>query len=288
MSAPQSPFRRGLRRFVRRRSAAVACTMLALLAASALFGPIVLGDAVARQDLALGAAPPSWSHPFGTDLLGRDAFARVLDGARLSLGVSAAATLLSLLIGVPYGALAGYLGGRIDAAMMRLVDVLYGLPSVLFVLLLMAWFGRDPALGLPLLFVGLGAFSWLTTARLVRGLVLSLRERDFVASAQISGAGPWAIVLGHLIPQTTGPVLALATLTMPRVLVEEAFLSFLGLGVGAPRASWGTLIGYGMESFREHPWLVLFPGLVLAATLAALYSAGDALRDAFDPREIAR
>jgi oligopeptide transport system permease protein len=171
---------------------------------------------------------------------------------------------------------------------MRLVDVLYSLPSVLFVLVLVAWFGRDPRWNLTLLFVGLGAVSWLTTARIVRGQVLSLKERDFVAAARLAGASDAGIVFRHLVPQTVGPVLAYATLTVPRVMVEEAFLSFLGLGVAAPRASWGTLLFEGMQSFLEHPWLVAFPGAALAGTLVLLYTAGDALRDAFDPRETPR
>ncbi len=287
-SAPRSPFRRAASRFARSRGARVGGAALLLLAAAGAALPLVAPEAAVAQDLARGAVPPSATHPFGTDLLGRDGLARVLDGARLSLAIGAVATLLSVAIGVPFGAAAGWLGGRVDALLMGFVDVFYGLPSVLFVLLLLAWFGRDPATSLLLLFVGLGATSWLTTARLVRAQILSLRERDFVAAARLAGASSLAIVVRHLIPLTAGPVLAYATLTVPRVMIEEAFLSFLGLGVAAPRASWGTLLGQGMASFREHPWLVLFPGLALAGTLVALYAVGDALRDAFDPREAPR
>lgn len=197
--------------------------------------------------------------------------------------VGAVATAVSVLIGVPYGAIAGFRGGVTDQVMMRIVDILYGLPSVLFVLLLLAWFGRDPGLGMILLFAGLGAISWLTTARMVRAQILSLREREFVAAARLAGTSGSGILFHHLVPHTTGTVLAFATLTIPRVMVEEAFLSFLGLGVGAPRASWGTLLSDGMQSFREHPWLVGFPGVFLAVTLAAFYCIGDALHAALDP-----
>lgn len=281
-----SPFRRALRRFAARRAALAALGLLALLASAAIALPLLSARGGAATDLALGAVAPSSSHPLGTDTLGRDGWLRLFEGARISLGVALLSTVVSLGIGVPYGALAGYVGGRAGAAMMRLVDVLYGLPSILFVLLLLSWFGRDPALALPLLFVGLGSISWLTTARIVRAEVLSLREREFVAAARLAGAPALAIVFRHLVPQTTGPVLAYATLTVPRVMVEEAFLSFLGLGVAAPRASWGTLLYEGMQSFEAHPWLVLAPAAALALSLTCLYAVGDALRDAFDPRAL--
>lgn len=260
---------------------------LAFLGAAAVVGPWLAVSNAAAIALEVGATPPSSTHWFGTDTLGRDLFLRVLDGARISLAVALLATAVSIAIGVPYGAVAGYAGPRTDGALMGLVDLLYGLPSVLFVLLLLAWFGREPGSGLTLLFVGLGAVSWLTTARIVRGQVLSAKKREFVAAARLAGASGPAIVFRHLVPQTTGPVLAFATLTVPRVMVEEAFLSFLGLGVAAPRASWGTLLYEGMQSFREHPWLVAFPAAALALTLVLLYAVGDALRDAFDPREAA-
>jgi oligopeptide transport system permease protein len=266
------------------RATTAALIYLFALVAASVAASWLGGDAAQRQDLVLGAVPPGWSHPFGTDTLGRDGFLRWLAGARVSLSVAAIATILSIAIGVPYGAIAGFAGGRLDAAMMRGVDVLYGLPSILFVLLLAAWSGRDPQWNMPLLYVGLGSISWLTTARIVRAQILSLREREFVAAARLAGTPPASILFRHLVPHTSGAVLACATLTIPRVMIEEAFLSFLGLGVAAPRASWGTLLADGMQSMREHPWLIAFPALAMTCTLLAFYVLGDALSDALDPR----
>jgi oligopeptide transport system permease protein len=283
-----SPLRRAAAALARRRGALAAVVGLGILGIAAAAAPALAARGPAAIDLALGATPPSLEHWFGTDALGRDLFLRVLDGARVSLGVALIATFVSLGIGVPYGAVAGSAGGRVDALLMRGVDVLYGMPSILFVLLLLSWFGGNPAWTLPLLFVGLGAISWLTTSRIVRAQVLSLRSREFIDAARLAGASEASVIFRHLVPQTTGPVLAYATLTIPRVMIEEAFLSFLGLGVSAPRSSWGTLLYDGMQSFRETPWLVLFPGLALAATLVAFYAIGDALRDALDPKETRR
>ncbi|MBI3819676.1 MAG: ABC transporter permease [Planctomycetes bacterium] len=271
-------------RFVEHRAARAWILCIMILTAASFAAPIFT-NAESAQNLALGATPPSWAHLLGTDALGRDLAIRMLDGARISLLIGAGATLLSVLIGVPYGAAAGYFGGRADGLLMAAVDILYGLPSILFVLLLLAWFGREPGQSMLFLFIGLGAISWLTTARIVRARCLAIRELDFVTSARLSGVSHARIILKHLIPQTSGAVIAYATLTMPRVMMEEAFLSFLGLGVAPPRASWGTLLNDGMQSFREYPWLVLAPGIALAVTLAAFYNIGDALRDAFDPRE---
>lgn len=283
-AASRSPFARAAGRFVKYKTTRLSIALLTFIVLVSFIVPVLFEGAANAQNLTLGAAPPSWSHPLGTDSLGRDHLLRILDGARVSLAVGAMATIISVLIGVPYGAVCGYFGGRADRWMMRLVDTLYGLPSILFVLLLLAWFGRDPNLSFIFLFAGLGAISWLTTARIVRAQILSLRERDFVTAARLCGASHARVIFLHLIPQTAGPVIAFATLTMPRVMVEEAFLSFLGLGVAPPRASWGTLLNDGMQFFREAPWLIIFPGLALAFTLAIFYSIGDALRDAFDPK----
>lgn len=279
-----SPFQRAIRRFFRRAATRAWCLFFVIIIFIIILFPWIAPGAASAQNLQLGAAPPSWAHPFGTDALGRDLLFRILDGARVSLSVGALATFISVLIGVPWGAISGYAGGRVDSFMMRMVDVLYSLPSILFVLLLLAWFGRDPDSGILFLFIGLGSISWLTTARIVRAQILSLREREFVTSARLSGSSHARILYEHLAPHTAGPVIAYSTLTMPRVMMEEAFLSFLGLGVAPPRASWGTLLNDGMQSFRDHPWLVVFPGIALAITLAGFYSIGDALRDAFDPR----
>ncbi|MFN0207705.1 MAG: ABC transporter permease [Planctomycetota bacterium] len=270
------------------KAAAVSLIGIVILIIAACAAGIFASNSLHAPNLQIGATSPSWPHVFGTDALGRDLFLRILDGARISLLVAFVATAVSLVIGVPYGAISGYAGGKVDSAMMRCVDILYGLPSILFVLLLLAWFGRDPNWSMPLLFIGLGSISWLTTARIVRAQILSLREREFVDAARLAGAPALTILFRHLIPHTAGPVVAYATLTIPRVMIEEAFLSFLGLGVAAPRASWGTLLSDGMQSMREYPWLVFFPAGALALTLVAFYSFGDALRTALDPRESRR
>lgn len=248
------------------------------------------------QDLMLGASPPSWSHPFGTDLLGRDMLVRVMQGGRLSLLVGFLATTVSITIGVFYGALAGYLGGRIDNLMMRVVDVMYALPYMFLVIILMVLVRavREsvsvPPLLEPLLhptlvlFIALGAVQWLTMARIVRGQVLSLKRREFVAAAKTYGTSGIAMLRRHLVPNTLGPVVVYMTLTVPSVILQEAFLSFLGLGVEAPDASWGTLVDDGRRSMAVYPWLLIFPASFLALTIFGLNALGDGLRDALDPQ----
>lgn len=231
------------------------------------------------QDLALGAVGPRSGHWFGTDILGRDLLSRVLHGGQISLLVGLVATLVSFLIGVTWGAVAGYCGGRTDDLMMRVVDVLYSLPYMFLVILLLVFFSRS----LVMLFVALGAVQWLTMARIVRGQVLSLKQREFVEAARAIGVGPVGIIVRHLIPNTLGPIIVYATLTVPSVMLQEAFLSFLGLGVQPPRASWGVLVNEGAGAMGFFPWLVIFPGLMLALTLASLNFLGDGLRDALDP-----
>jgi oligopeptide transport system permease protein len=232
------------------------------------------------QDLALGAAPPSGAHWLGTDVLGRDLLTRMLYGGRVSLLVGICATAVSLLIGTAYGSLSGYAGGKTDAFLMRLVDILYAIPFTVFVIVLMVAFGRN----LLLLFAAIGAVEWLTMARIVRGQVLAVKEELFVQAARIQGLSHSRIVLRHIVPNVLGPVIVYTTLTIPRVMLLEAFLSFLGLGVQAPMSSWGLLIRDGAEVMESFPWLMVFPGIMLAVMLFALNFLGDGLRDALDPR----
>jgi oligopeptide transport system permease protein len=250
------------------------------VAVVAALAPWVSPYPYARTDLAYGPRPPSVTHPFGTDELGRDLFTRILWGARVSLAVGVLATAVSLAIGVSYGALAGYAGGRADQLMMRIVDVLYGLPFMFFVIILMVVFGRN----IVNLFVALGAVQWLTMSRIVRGQVLGLKAREFVQAVQALGGGPLRILVRHLVPNAAGPIIVYATLTVPAVMLEEAFLSFLGLGVQPPMASWGSLASEGAAAMEPYPWLIAFPGAALALTLFALNFLGDGLRDALDPR----
>ena len=221
----------------------------------------------------------------GTDVAGRDMLARVLLGGRISLMVGLISTLVSLLIGTPYGATAGYAGGRTDEVMMRIVDVLYSIPYMMVVIVLLALFGNRSPLGqLVLLFLALGAVSWLTMARIVRGQVISLKNQEFVLAARATGVRPFSIIARHLVPNTLGPVIVYATLTIPSVMLHEAFLSFLGLGVQAPLASWGSLASDGVQNIAVFPWQLICPGLTMALTLFSLNFLGDGLRDALDPQ----
>ena len=233
-----------------------------------------------QQDLLLGATPPSSDHLLGTDVFGRDMLTRIMWGGRVSLTVGFIATAVALVIGVAWGAIAGYIGGRVDMVMMRLVDILYALPFMIFIILLMVVFGRS----LLLLFFAIGAVEWLTMARIVRGQVMSLRKQEFIEASYSLGLPQSTIIRKHIIPNTLGPVIVYTTLTIPSVMLLEAFLSFLGLGIQPPQSSWGLLINYGVETMEEYPWLLIFPGLALSITLFALNFLGDGLRDALDPR----
>jgi len=268
------------RRLRRNRLAMFGLVFLALMILLCLFAPWLTAYGYEEQNLRLGAQPPSATHWFGTDTFGRDMLTRVLYGGRLSLAVGFVATAVALVIGVAWGAVAGYAGGRVDAVMMRIVDILYALPFMIFIVLLMVVFGRN----LVLLFLAIGAVEWLTMARIVRGQIQSLRQQEFVEAAISIGLGPLAIVWRHLIPNALGPVIVYTTLTIPNVMLLEAFLSFLGLGVQPPASSWGLLISSGVETMEEYPWLLIFPGLALTLTLFALNFLGDGLRDALDPR----
>jgi len=219
-------------------------------------------------------------HYLGTDDLGRDLLVRILYGARVSLAVGFLAAIVSLLIGVVYGSVAGYVGGRVDNIMMRIVDTLYSLPFMFFVILLMAIAGRS----FYLLFIAIGAVSWLTTARIVRGQVISLKNSEFIEAAHASGTGHGEIIWRHLIPNTLGPIIVYFSLLVPRVMLEEAFLSFLGLGIQAPMSSWGSLVADSRNFVTLYPWMVIFPGLALTLTLFSLNFIGDGLRDALDPK----
>ena len=269
------------RRLRRNRMAVGSAVFLLVLGAVAALAPWLPGLAdPAAQDLALGATPPSPAHWFGTDELGRDLFSRVLHGGRISLLVGLVGTFVSLVVGVTWGAIAGYVGGRVDDVMMRVVDVLYALPYIFLVILLLVFFSKS----LVMLFVALGLVQWLTMARIVRGQVLSLKQQTFVEAARGLGASGAAIVFRHLVPNTLGPVIVYTTLTVPAVILQEAFLSFLGLGVQPPDASWGTLVSDGARALALFPWLVTFPGLAMSLTLLAFNFLGDGLRDALDPK----
>ncbi|WP_394729906.1 ABC transporter permease [Altererythrobacter sp. GH1-8] len=243
-------------------------------------GPFLSPYDANAQDLFAGAEGPSAEHWFGTDTLGRDLMVRVMEGGRISLLVGLVATVVALAIGVIYGATAGYIGGKVDASMMRFVDLLYALPFTIFVILLMVAFGRS----LWLMFVAIGCVEWLSMARIVRSGVLSLKKQEFVEAAVSLGYSHRRIIVRHLIPNVLGPVIVIATLTVPAVMLLEAFLSFLGLGVQPPNASWGVLINEGQANMEIYPWLLLFPAVFFAVTLFCLNFIGDGLRDALDPK----
>jgi len=272
-------------RRLRKNTMAVASGgVILLLGLACLVGPTVLfaaaGYDAQTQNLAQGPQPPSWEHPFGTDFYGRDLLVRVLVGGRVSLSVGLLAALLAATIGTVYGAVSSYAGGLVDTAMMRVVDILYALPYMFLVIILVTILGKS----LLLLFLALGAVGWLLTARVVRGQVMSLKEQDFVLAARSLGTPGREIVFRHLIPNTLGPVIVTFTLTVPSMILQEAFLSFLGLGVQPPQPSLGSLINDGANQMLVFWWTLVFPGGVMTVLLFALNFLGDGVRDALDPR----
>ena len=247
----------------------------------ALITPFITPYSYSEQNLLLGAAPPSAEYMLGTDVLGRDLFTRMLYGSRVSLLVGFLATLVALTIGVLWGSIAGYLGGRTDSLMMRIVDILDGLPFVIFLILILVIIGRS----MTLLFLAIGAFGWLSMARIVRVQVLGLRRQDYVLAAQSMGASDLRILFKHIIPNVLSSVIIYSTLLIPQFMLLEAFLSFLGLGVQPPESSWGILIREGAITMEEYWWLLIFPSIVFSLTLFALNFLGDGLRDYLDPRK---
>lgn len=267
-------------RLQKNRMAVAGGIMLIILGIACLVGPFVSPYSYEEQDLDLNASPPSAQHWLGTDSLGRDQLTRLFYGGRVSIMVGLCATIVSLTIGVFYGAISGYLGGNTDRVMMRIVDILYALPFAIFVILLMVVFGRE----IWLLFLAIGAVEWLTMARIVRAQVQSLKKQEFIEAAQALGLRKRRILARHMIPNVLGPVIVYATLTVPAVMLLEAFLSFLGLGVQPPMSSWGSMIKDGADRMEEFPWLLIAPGIALAVTLFSLNFLGDGLRDALDVR----
>jgi oligopeptide transport system permease protein len=266
--------------------------LLGLITLLAIFAPIFSPYAFSDQDYSVISCAPSWwpgeagcraggAHWFGTDAVGRDLFVRTLYGARISLAVGVVATLVSLAIGVLYGAISGFLGGRTDAVMMRVVDILYSLPFIFFVIILMVIFNQN----FILLFVAIGAVSWLTMARIVRGQTLSAKQKEFVEAARAAGVGPFGIIRRHIVPNVVGPVIVYVTLTIPGVILAESFLSFLGLGIREPFTSWGRLISEGAGQMETAPWALIFPAVFMALTLFCFNFIGDGLRDALDPKD---
>ena len=268
------------RRLLANKAALAGGLILLFLIVLAVFAPWIAPHSYSYQNLELGAQPPSSNFLLGTDTLGRDLFSRILYGARVSLLVGFVATGVALIIGVSWGIIAGYFGGKIDSVMMRIVDVLYGLPFIIFIILLMVIFGRN----IWLLFAAIGAVEWLTMARIVRGQVLTIKNQEYVLAAQAMGVTNMQMFRKHIFPNILGPIAVYATLTIPQVMLLEAFLSFLGLGIQPPMSSWGTLIRYGVESMEEYSWLLIYPGLTFTITLFALNFFGDGLRDALDPK----
>jgi oligopeptide transport system permease protein len=279
------------RRLFRNRAALAGMAVLGVIAVLALFAPLLSPFAYDEVNYDIIACAPNWwpleaacrapGHIFGTDAVGRDLFVRVLFGARVSLAVGLVATLVSLLIGVLYGAVAGYAGGRVDGLMMRIVDVLYSLPFIFFVIILMVMFDRN----FFLLFVAIGAVEWLTMARIVRGQTLSIKQKEFIEAARAGGVSSAGIIARHIIPNVVGPVMVYVTLTVPGVILTESFLSFLGLGIQEPLTSWGVLISDGADQMETAPWMLLFPALFMAVTLFCFNFIGDGLRDALDPKD---
>jgi oligopeptide transport system permease protein len=272
-----------IRRLTRNKAAVVAIFLLIAILLFAFVGPYFVPWSYDKVDWSAIRKGPNFDkgHYFGTDQNGRDLLARTMVGAQMSLIVAGVATLVSVCIGIVYGAVAGYFGGKIDAVMMRFVDIMYALPYILFVIILVVIFGRHPVL----LFVGIGCLEWLTMARIVRGQTLSLKQKEFIEAARAGGARPFAIIMRHIVPNLSGPVVIYATLTVPEIIITESFLSYLGLGVQEPQTSLGTLISFGSPVAETMPWMLLAPASILVTMLICLTYLGDGLRDALDPKD---
>ncbi len=270
-------------RLFRNKAAVASMFVLGFLVILAIFGPMFWPHPYDKIYDDLVMMPPTFQdlHIFGTDQQGRDLFVRLLKGMQISLAVGVVATLVSLTIGVIWGATAGYIGGATDQIMMRIVDILYAMPFIFFVIILMVVFGRN----IVLIFVGIGAVEWLTMARIVRGQTLSLRKKEFIEAAQAAGLSTFQIIMRHIVPNLLGPVVVYVTLTVPAVILAESFLSFLGLGVQEPMTSLGNLISIGAKEMEIAPWLLIFPAIFMMITLFCLNFIGDGLRDAFDPKD---
>lgn len=271
-------------RLLRNRAAMASVVLLICITLLVIVGPWLSPHTYESMDLYdASELPPTFENwrLFGTDAIGHDLFVRTMVGGRISLAIGLLATVVSLIIGIAWGATAGYLGGRVDSVMMRIVDILYGMPYMFFVILLMVLFGRN----IFLLFIAIGAVNWLDMARIVRGQTLSIRAKEYVEAAQALGVPTRTIIRRHVVPNLLGIVVVYITLTIPSIILAEAFLSFLGLGVQAPMPSWGSLVNEGAQSMEVTPWLLAFPGAFLVITLFALNFIGDGLRDALDPKD---
>jgi len=280
MNKSRSFWAQAARRFLRNKRAFIALIILCLLMLASLLGPYFIKYSYYAQDLMIGATSPSREHLLGTDTLGRDLLVRIMYGGRISILIGVLATSVAVIIGVFYGTVAGYIGGRTDNVMMRIVDMLYALPYMFFVIILMVVFGRN----ILNLFLALGAVEWLTTSRITRGQVLSLKNKEFIEAAKACGTKPIFIIFRHLIPNAISPVVVYATLLIPEIIIFESFLSFLGLGVQPPMCSLGSLVADGSKLMELFPWLLIFPCAVLTLLLFCLNFIGDGLRDAIDPK----
>ena len=278
-----SLWRKAGRRFARNRAAMGSVVLLVLITLAAILVPMLWPHGIEDASWENILTPPTLAdwHWFGTDANGRDLFVRTLYGGRISLAIGLLTTIVALAIGVTYGAVAGYAGGRLDSLMMRFVDVLYSLPLIFFIIILVTVFGRN----IFLVFVGVGAVEWLTMSRIVRGQTLSVKTREFVEAAVAIGVSRGAILRRHIVPNTLGPVIVYVTLLIPTNIIVESYLSFLGLGVQEPLTSWGLLISQGAGQLEDAPWLLAFPAAFLAVTMFCFNFIGDGLRDALDPRD---
>ncbi len=281
----RSPTQLAFRRFRKNPRAVISLVLVTLIGVATVFVPILSSHPFDEPDYDFTYASPHAQYWFGTDSFGRDLMVRCFIGGRISFAVGLLATAVAVVIGIAWGAIAGYMGGKLDMFLMRIVDILYGLPYMLIVIIAMTVFESR---SFVLVFLVLGFFSWLTMSRIVRGQVLSLKEREFVEAARALGVGAGPIIFRHMIPNILGPVIVYTTLTIPAVMLSEAFLSFLGLGISEPMTSWGVLISKGaneMSTLGVRWWLIVFPGVLFAMTLYCLNSVGDGIRDAFDVQQ---